>query len=193
MALCTTTYAKQSADLARVDTTWLSNIIDAASSMIEGYCDRTFSAADYEETVDGTGLDWIYVKNAPINSFTSIVITDSSNNEETILASQFRYDSTAGKITFKYNNTSSYLAFPEDFQNVKVTYNGGYTTIPAAVQQACALVTRNIYSRTSGGTNPAYKTEKMGEHSFTRESMNNQVMTPDVMALLDRYVRCNIV
>lgn len=189
MALISTTYAKRSKDLENVDTTWLGNLIDSASAMIDAYCDRTIEAADHTETLDGTGQQWIYVGNPPINTLTSVIITDTDNTTETILSAQFRYDSDPGKIFFKHENTSTYLVFPQDFQNIQVAYNGGWSTIPDDLQQACIIITRNLYARSSVGKNAGLQSEKMGEASFARMPHNFEVMTPDAKMLLAKYRR----
>ena len=193
MSLCTTTYAKTLADIARVDTTRLQALLDAATDMIESYCDRTFAAADYTNYIDGNDQRWIYVHNAPINSITSVVIKGTDDLTETIAGTEFRYDSTIGKIEFKPSATSSYGYFPKGFENIQINYNGGWATIPAAVQEACALAARNLYARSGGGTNPAYTDEKMGEHTYKRQSANTEIITPDIAVLLAKYCRTLIV
>lgn len=191
-SLCTTIYAKRAEDLAQINTQHLQDLLDAATDLIEGKCDRVFASADYAETLDGTGQRFIYVNNPPLNSFTSIVMTDSNDTTETILADQFRTksDDSVGRITFKSSNSSSYSYFPEDNDNVTVNYNGGYDTIPSDVQRACLLVARNLHMRTSGGVRTAFKSERLGEHNFTREAVDEEIFTPDVMALLSKYIVC---
>ena len=185
MSLCTTTYAKRAADLSAVNTQELQDLLDAATTLIENYCDRTFASTAYTEKQDGTGAQWIYVENPEIISFTQVIIEDPDGTTETIAASQFRTDTTAGKIWFKDDNSSSYVYFPEGFENVRIDYTGGYATIPAAVQRACLLVARALYAQTGGGWNAAAQSERMGEHNYTRGSANQDPMTESARALLN--------
>lgn len=189
MSLCTTTYAARAADLANVDSTELQDLLDAATTMIENFCDRTFASTAYTAKQDGTGAQWIYVDNPPLISFTQVIIEDPDGTTETIAASQFRTDSDAGKIWFRDDANSSYSYFPCGFQNIRIDYTGGFATIPASVQRACLLVARALYAQTSGGVNAAMQSERMGEHNYTRISTQDDPMTESARALLNPYVR----
>lgn len=193
MSLCTLAYAQRAEDLASIDSTRLQDLLDAATTMIEQYCDRTFASTAYTGKQDGTGAQWIYVDNPPIISFTSVVIEDPDGTTETILASQFRTDTTAGKIWFKDDNSSSFVYFPCGFQNIQINYTGGYATIPAPVQQACLLVARALYAQSGGGWNAAAHSARMGEHNYTRVSADADPMTASVRALLSNYVRSSVI
>jgi len=193
VSLCTTTYAKRAADLANINTQELQDLLDAATDMIELFCDRTFASTAYTAKQDGTGAQWIYAENAPLIDFTQVTIEDPDGTTETIAASEFRTDAETGKIWFTDDNDSSYVYFPVGFQNVQIDYTGGYSTIPSAVQRACLLVARALYAQTSGGWNAAAQSERMGEHNFTRVSANQDPLTPSARALLAPYVRQLIV
>jgi hypothetical protein len=189
MALCTNSYARATSQFSsQPATTELTNLLEAASDLIEDYCDRTFASTAYTEKQDGNGLPFIYAKNPPSVSFTSIVITDPDNSTETILAAQFRTrsDNSRFKIEFKPNNTSSYDIFPEGFANVTINYTGGYATVPDAVQRACVIVALNIYRQTASAKNPAFSQERMGDHGFTR-AVPMDPITGEVKRLLSKY------
>lgn len=188
MSLCTTTYAKRAKDLAAVNTQELQDLLDAATQLIENYCDRTFASTAYTAKQDGTGAQWLYIDNPPFVSLTQVIIEDPDGTTETIAASNFRYDD-AGKLWFTDDNDSSYVYFPCGFQNVQIDYTGGYATIPAAVQRACLLVARALYAQTSGGWNAAAQSERMGEHNFTRVSADQDPITESAKMLLAPYVR----
>ena len=101
MSLCTTEYAKRTADLANVNTQLLQDLLDAATTLIEEHCDRTFASTAYTAKHDGTGTRWIYVESPPIISLTQVIIEEPDGTTETVAASEFRYDDKAGKIWIK--------------------------------------------------------------------------------------------
>jgi hypothetical protein len=77
MALCSNSYARATSQFSsQPATTELTNLLEAASDLIEDYCDRVFASTAYTEKQDGNGLHFIYAKNPPSVSFTSIIITD---------------------------------------------------------------------------------------------------------------------
>ena len=193
MSLCDTTYAKRAPDLSALNTQHLQDLLDAATSLIENYCDRTFASTAYTDTQDGTGAQWIYADNPAIIDFTQVIIESPDGTTETVAASNFRYNTKSGKIWFKDTSTSTLGFFPIGFKNIQIDYTGGYATIPAAVQQACLLVARALYAQTSGGQNAAFKSERMGEHNMTRVSENQDPLTGSARALLEQYVRMQVI
>jgi len=189
MSLCTVAYAHTAADLKGVGSAELQTLLDAATGLIENYCDRTFASTAYTATQDGTGTRWLYVRNFPIISLTSVKIESPDGSTETIAASNFRQDTQSGKIWFRDDSDSTYGEFPRGIQNITIRYTGGYATIPAPLQRACLLVARALYAQTSGGWNAAAASERMGEHQFTRVSASEDPMSTSARALVDSYVR----
>lgn len=109
-------------------------LITAGSDWIERYCNRVFTATDYTDEIhNGTGENCIFVKNPPINSLTDIDIVGTSSTT-TYLATKFKYEPKTGEIQFKLDADSDAHYFPEDFRNIQITYNGGFTTIPEAIK-----------------------------------------------------------
>ena len=193
MSLCDTTYAKRAADLSGLNTQHLQDLLDAATALIENYCDRTFASTAYTATQDGTGAQWIYADNPEIISFTQVIIESPDGTTETVAASNFRYNAKSGKIWFTDDSSSTIGIFPEGFKNIQIDYTGGYATIPAAVQQACLQVARALYAQQAGGQNAAFQSERMGEHNFTRVSANQDPLTGSARALLEQYVRMQVI
>jgi len=193
MSLCTTTYAKRAADLSGLNTQHLQDLLDAATGLIENYCDRTFASTAYTDTQDGTGAQWIYADNPSIISFTQVIIESPDGTTETVASTNFRYEAKSGKIWFKDTSTSTLGFFPIGFKNIQLDYTGGFATIPAAVQQACLQVARAMYAQQGGGQNAAFETEKMGEHSMKRVSADQDPLTSGVRALLEQYVRLQVI
>ena len=191
MSLCTTTYAKRADDLSGLNTQHLQDLLDAATALIENYCDRTFASTEYTATQDGTGTQLIYAANPEIISFTQVIVESPDGTTETYAATNFRYDAKSGAI--KIQDDASLCIFPEGFKNIQIDYTGGFATIPAAVQQACLQVARALYAQTGGGMNAAMTKERMGEHNYERVSADQDPLTSGVRALLEQYVRLQVI
>jgi len=188
MALTTTARAKQHSALANVDDTLLGYLLDAASSVVEGYCSRTFALADYTETYDGTGLEFLYLWNYPIVSVTSATVTESGGIQTVIASSDLRFDASSGKLMYDFDEAASFGTFIRGHQNWTVVYRGGYATIPDAIQEATIQVVLSAYS--AGDSQAGVSSEKLGEYSYTKGSgMSQAAITPVVAMLLAPYVR----
>lgn len=118
-------------------------LIDALIEVANDYLEkkefnRIFSAADYiDEQSNGSGWNFFFVKNPPINSLTNVkVVTYYSDSEDTTIytSSALVYEASTGMIQFRNTN----CIWPPGFQNIRVTYNGGFTTIPRAIEQIAA-------------------------------------------------------
>lgn len=193
MGLVTRTRAKQEKALSAVGNTLLTNLIEGASDWIERYTDRVFASAAYTEIQTGKNVNYLYVENPVINTFTSITVTDSSGGTETITAGNFVFDPQSGKITFGPDNASSYGVFPTwPERNLEISYNGGYDTIPDDVQEACIYAVTSMYAQTGRKNNPAFSEEKVGEHSYKIAMVVPLEEQPLIRTLLARYKRISI-
>lgn len=191
MALVTTAVAKRKIVLSRMSSTMLGDILEASSDMVENYCDRTFAyAAAITEVHNGNGTDTIYTERIPIVTVASVTITDENGTTELLDATDYVIEEAAGRITFGPQNDSSYSVFPNTYpQNVSVVYAGGYSSIPEAVQEATVLIAIQILSQSAANANPQFKSESIGDHNFTRFGAGEELITPQVTALLAAYRR----
>lgn len=193
MAYASVARAKRHKSLARADTTLLTNLLDAATEAVDNYCGRSFASALRTEVYDGNGLTWIVVKHAPITALTSITVTEPDGTTETIASTNFDYDANTGRINFSQDNSSAYDEFPREMQNISVIYTAGYATIPESIQEATVQVAMWLYSQGSTYTNPAYTSERMGEHNYSRIDRTQEMISPLVAALLQKYRRVEFV
>ena len=141
-------------------------LITAGSEWLERYCRRVFTATNYiDEIHDGTGENCIFVANPPINSLTDIDIVGTSSTT-TYLATKFKYESKTGEIQFKRGTDSDCFYFPEDFQNIKITYNGGFSTIPSNVQLLCADYVIELFDQSL--KDELIEKEKLGDYFYAK-------------------------
>src|SRR3990172_1770369 len=111
----------------------LGAFLNAASQAAERLCDRVFTRGTFVETQDGYYSRSIFVRNTPLVSITTIKIKDSSGNVTVYANTLFRFTPSTGEIRWNPDE-SGY--FPDGFQNVEVTYVGGYDPLPFDLQSA---------------------------------------------------------
>lgn len=106
----------------------------------EGYCDRTFAAGtgivEYPDIRNDMCLRF-RVARPPLTTLTSLWASTGVPrvyDSTTLLVSgtDYDFDSVSGWV--ERLNT---IYFPRGFKTVKITYSGGYTTIPEDLEQAC--------------------------------------------------------
>lgn len=109
----------------------IEELIERVSFDFTHFCGRdSFLASNYTEYVDGNGTNKMYLKNTPINSITSIYEDQEWIwGDEDIVASA------------DYRVTDLNIIYVDKWligdQNYKVTYNGGYSTVPLDLVQCC--------------------------------------------------------
>lgn len=187
--LTTVNRAKQTTCFVDVGTTYLTNILTAASNIVENYCDRIFTSATYTEVRSGVGVDWLYLDNAPITALTSVTIKDCSGTDYNIATSDFSYDADSGKLQFAVDADGDYIYFPKGNFNITIVYTAGYASdsIPQDIQEAVIQVAKNLYAPMSI-KDPGLKSEKIGEWSASYGDISSQVViSPIVEAMLMPY------
>jgi|TARA_Y100000310_G_C20652578_1_gene800256 hypothetical protein len=112
--------------------TLLERLIDAASSFIETYCDRTFKLTSYILQQEGSGTDTLILRNYPVIG--GVVLDenqsgDSTQDYNTIESKNYWVFNTDGYLQF-LNSETVFIATPEQYQ---VTYEGGYRVQGATV------------------------------------------------------------
>lgn len=116
-------------------------LILVVQSFIEEYCHRIFEKLAVTEYYHG-GVDRICVKRPPIASSPAPVIYEDYSREyeadDIVDSDDYYIDYDTGIIYFDYN-------LEKGPGSIKITYTGGYTTIPQAIKQACVeLVARKV-------------------------------------------------
>lgn len=111
----------------------LERIIPAVQAFLEEECGRVFEAGDVTEYFDGD--EWrslLLVARPPVNSIVNIWDDTTRVFATPIDATQYEIrDAKAGIIRLLDG-----LRFSCGQRNIKITYNGGYTSIPMDLQQA---------------------------------------------------------
>ena len=168
----------------------VNTLINIASDFIERYTKRFLKTATYTlEVYDGDGSFYLYPKQWPITAISALHRWDTSGNvslQAYTANTDYLYDGTRGRIYLREG-------FECGVQNYKITYTAGYVTLPYDIRKACALFCEWEYNR-RGKT--GYDSESIGDYSYRLsqgKTVDGNAMPPEVLSLLSKYVRRDII
>jgi len=163
--------------------TMLEDFIDRVTDQFETYCSRYFKAADYTEYLDGKGLNILFPKQWPINSVASIYDdSDWAWGETTVI------DSDDYRIVDDIYVQLKSSVFTKYIQNIKITYNAGYTTIPEDLEQAAIEQVAWLFRKNQGQLE-GVTSKSLGDGSITYYGL---AILPGAVEVLNRYQRKNL-
>lgn len=151
MALCTRADVKTALGIQdQVDDARIDIAVDAAQSMIEDYCGRTFTQSDTTSARVYQALNWYLVHTDDISTLTGLVVeTDDAENGtfSTVWSSaDYQLEPLNGLVygrTRPWNTIRAInsLTFPVEGGQalVRVTAKWGWASIPTAVKQAAII------------------------------------------------------
>ena len=106
--------------------------VNAASQMIEAETDRKLKAQSITEVHHGRDSNIIMLNEWPVNSITSVSIGSGQSDPPTLLdPSEYAIGDEGNSVILLS------MRFPRGYNNVNVTYNGGYAAIPSDLEHAC--------------------------------------------------------
>ncbi|MGV8131188.1 MAG: hypothetical protein ACP5N7_03775 [Candidatus Pacearchaeota archaeon] len=161
---------------------------------IKEFLNRDIESNDYVELYDGNSDDELTLAQFPINSVSKIEVYQGldSNNDEIWYEYQQGYDYQ--RLIIDRNKSTIILegsVFPEEEQNIRVTYNAGYTTIPYEIQQACKKLMHLYYGEVK-------KTKSLGVSSSSEGSGFSKTVTFDntaekrILDSIEKYKAINV-
>lgn len=139
-----TTTAKVKSWLNITDTnkdSLIAELIVDIQGVLESMTGRQFDAEDVVEYYDGEGSDVLYLKRYPVNSIASLYddIGRDFDANSLIDSDDYYFDTETGRLALLGG-----LKFTRGRGNVKVTYNGGYGTIPADLDYCAKRIIAEI-------------------------------------------------
>ena len=130
----------------------LDQIADGVSERVEAYTGRTFVTRAVTETLDGDGKQFLYLRNYPVVSVTSLKIRYSLLDEWTVLnvAAETVLDARRGRL---YLNS---MHFPWGPLSIEVVYSAGWgaqdaVALPQDLVQAALDYVKFVYDRKTVG------------------------------------------
>jgi hypothetical protein len=178
MSIIAYTDLKTFLNIATADTTndtLLTAIAARACGIVEEYLCRTVEAATYtDETHDG-GDELIIVKHRPLNSVSSI--TDWLS---TLVSDQYTFYVDSGIVQLYAGK------FANRANGVKITYNGGWATVPSTIKEACNEIGVLLYKESGAGDDRLGKSSISAPQGGGTLSYIRQLSTL-LLASLERY------
>lgn len=146
-------------------------LVTAVSHFITLYCEReSFHSDTYTTTFDGTGRRSFFLPETPITALTTVLFDANEATTDSHTGSEFDYNAKTGEIRFKPTATNA-RSFNKGFQNLTITYTGGYATIPANLELACWRAIEFYFNASQ--TNANVKREKIGDYEI--ENFENAI------------------
>jgi hypothetical protein len=158
--------------------------INAASQAIESECDRKLKAQAITEHHHGRKGNFALLREFPINSVTEVRIDQRAEFVDAstlVAANEYQIADNANCIVF-INRT-----VPLGYNNLKITYNAGYSTVPSDLELACLSLVF-WYDRLRTADDIGKTTKSKGDESFSM----SQEMPKDVRDTINRYKRVEI-
>jgi hypothetical protein len=113
-----------------------------------------------------------------------MTVVESDGNTVDIDGANFDYNAATGEVHFKRYATGYYIYFPLAFQNIRWTYQAGFATVPADVQEACARIVKWLYDRAS--KDGSVTSERLGEFAQSFDAKVEEMPT-DIRRLIGHY------
>lgn len=125
--------------------------VDAACDACRTIAEQTFNRGTTTDTFDGTGTDALLLPELPINSVSTVAVSDSSAPPVWTTAGTADYTLNGNGVLLATDTAGTSLfgaVWPARRQNIRVTYDHGYTVgtagdVPADVR----MVALSIASR----------------------------------------------
>jgi len=117
----------------------IEGLIGAATQHVEKQTGRAIAPQTWQLTLDGFGSE-ITLPLSPLRSVASVVYTDPAGASQTASASLYTVDTASepGRVVLKKD-----AEWPETADvvgAVRITYEAGYTTVPAPIKHAILLL-----------------------------------------------------
>ena len=191
-ALVSVEHAKMSKALSALDEAYLQTLLNSASGIAERYCHREFAKTTHtDETYDGDGHGGqrdLMLRHFPIITLTALkFLNHVDGSEDVITVANLLKDLPMGQILFKPQGSDGYLTFPKGTQNIVVTYDAGFETVPAPVQRAVLMIAAFLHG--AAAHDLSLQSERLGDYAYTlaREEQIASSMPAAARGILGQY------
>lgn len=189
-ALTTVSDVKESLGISSGDHTkdnLITRKINQATRVIENYCDTHFlNDTTYTEYYDSNVYHRdLVLRNRPVVTFTSLqarTTTTNDNTFQTIDTKLYFVDNEAGVVKFLD-------VFWGDWQQWKIVYTAGYSTIPEDVAEAAATLASYYVQNPASGAKVTQQKEGQREVHYQQMGSNNLIKDLGLDAVLDAYAQ----
>lgn len=162
--------------------------VDAACEIVRTVAEQTFNEITADTLIlDGTGTDALFLPELPVSSAGTVVITTAGSAttygtpDYSLSADGVLYAGTAiGNLYYGWPYYGG--VWPEGRQNIQVTYDHGYGTVPADVRMVALTVASRL------AIQGVAKSENLGDQSMTYAAASTELM-PTERIILEKYRR----
>lgn len=179
----------------------LANLITEASTLVESYCSRGFSAANVAYEYKDGGKPYVLANRIPINNVWSIAEYDGTQyvpligintdgglpnvSANTNATPEYSWKSDIGKIYKGFTLTPDSGLSPKDSfasyaGGVRLEYNGGYTTIPADLKLCVMDIVKALHKGMDAS-------ETRFDREYIKQSPYTGGFPPHIRRVLDLY------
>ena len=156
--------------------TILARLITAASRMVANYCGRsTFSASSYTDTYDGSGREFMLLRQWPVISVESIALLECGAPAVITDSTQFALEAPIPSGSNQRLTLLGFQRFPRGRGNVQVTYTAGYASVPFDVAQATIELVGEAYKRKERIGQTSVAMPNQSTVSFSQADMNASI------------------
>lgn len=147
----------------------------------------------YTEVRDGNGSYRLILRNWPITSVESLLVSGQPFSQSTGFGSRgWVIDGSKKSIVIRTGGSQSTLGrasggFDEGIQNVEVQYHAGFTGVPLDIQKACTHMVAINYKRTEW-LDMASKSMSAGGSTGTT-SYRSWELPPEILRVMHHYTR----
>ena len=172
---------------SNTDDAYLSTLIDGISEAIEQYCRRKFAARRYTEYHSGDGSSGVlFVDEYPIVAVTSLHddVDREFGSSDLIATGNYVVSGDDGMVELYDDETR----FSKGTRNIKITYTGGYNTMPYSIGLAAMIWIDRIYKK-KDRKNEGIESQNIGDKATTYRIDD---IPPEVKMLLNPFKRLTL-
>jgi hypothetical protein len=127
---------------ATIDTDRAQQVLNQSTALIQGWCRQNlFAVSGDTVTVDPYDTGECFLPELPVTAVTQVQLLGCDGTWSTLDPSFYRWNSR-GKVYL----TRRPDFWPWQYDSVQVTYDHGYTTIPADLQGVCLQLAGRLFS-----------------------------------------------
>jgi hypothetical protein len=163
-------------------------------SKVKSFLNRDLESASYVEIYDGTGESTLVLNQFPVNSVSKVEVYDGIDALGAEEWDEYSQNEDYERLVIPTAKDEIYLIgsmFPQGEQNIRITYNAGYDTIPYEIQQACKKLMLLYYGEVK-------KTKTIGKSSvsegagFTKTTTYDLTAEDRILKTIEKYRAWNV-
>lgn len=160
-------------------------VVDMATATVQTLTEQTLTRGTTTGTFDGTGTDALLLTEGPVNTIGSVSVSDNATPPAWTVAGTADYALDSKGVLLATNTAGTSLfggEWPMGRQNIAVTYDHGYTTIPDDLKMVTMMIASRLIIQ------GVAQFESLGDLNI-RYGVNSSDLTAGEMAILRKYKR----